>query len=56
MDKDYYRVLLSRSERIREVVSTKISIHGTLITTFGLKRNDSSGAFASVVTMDDLFL
>lgn len=55
VDKRYYRILLSRAERVREMVSKKASVHSTLITTFGLKLNEYSGAFSSVVTMDDLF-
>lgn len=55
VDKKYYRTLLSRSERVREMVSPKVSVHSTLITTFGLKHNEYSGAFSNVVTMDDLF-
>ena len=55
VDKKYYQILLSRPERIREIVSPKMSIHSTLITTFGLVRNEYSGAFTNVVTMDDLF-
>ena len=55
VDKNYYRVLLSRPERIRELVSPKTSIQSTLITTYGLKRNEYSGAFTNVITMDDLF-
>lgn len=55
VDKGYYRVLLSRPERVRELVSPKMSILSTLITTFGLRRNEYSGAFSNVVTMDDLF-
>jgi len=56
VDKNYYRVLLSRPERIKEVVSPKTSIHSTLITTFGLKQNEYSGAFTNVIILDDLFL
>ena len=55
VDKGYYRTLLSRSQRVGEMVSPKISVLSTLITTFGLKRNEYSGAFSSVVTMEDLF-
>lgn len=55
VDKSYYRVLLSRLDRIKEMVSPKISIHSTLITTFGLKRNEYSGVFTNVITLDDLF-
>lgn len=55
VDNNYYRVLLSRPERIREMVSPKISVYSTLITTFGLKHNEYSGVFTNVVTMNDLF-
>lgn len=56
VDKNYYRVLLSRPNQIRKLVSPKISILSTLITTFGLKQNEYSSAFTNVVTMDDLFI
>ena len=55
VDKAYYRVLLGRPDRIKENVSPKMTIHSTLITTFGLKRNEYSGAFTNVITLDDLF-
>lgn len=55
VDKSYYRVLLSRPERLRELISPKTSIYNTLITTFGLKKNEYSGVFVNIVTMDDLF-
>ena len=41
--------------RIREIVSPKVSIQSTLITTYGLKRNEYSNAFTNVVTLEDLF-
>ena len=56
VDKNYYRVLLSRPNQIRKLVSPKISILSTLITTFGLKQNEYSSSFTNVVTMDDLFI
>lgn len=55
VDKSYYKVLLSRAERLREMVSPKISVQSTLITTYGLKHNEYSSAFNNVITMDDLF-
>jgi hypothetical protein len=55
VDKKYYRVLLSRPDQIKKLVSPKISIHSTLITTFGLRQNEYSSAFTNVVTMDDLY-
>ena len=55
VDKKYYRVLLSRPEKIKKAVSPKISVYSTLITTFGLKHNEYSGVFNNVITMDELF-
>ena len=55
VDKAYYRVLLARPDQLRTMISPKMSIHSTLITTFGLKHNEYSGAFISVVTLEDLF-
>ncbi|MBQ8706796.1 MAG: hypothetical protein IJ523_01765 [Succinivibrionaceae bacterium] len=55
VDKNYYRIMLSRPERLREMVSRKMAIYPTLITTFGLKRNEYSSVFSNVVTMEDLF-
>lgn len=55
VDKAYYRILLARPDRIKEVVSPKMSVHSTLITVFGLKRNEYSSAFTNVITLDDLF-
>ncbi len=55
VDKKYCQIILSRPERKREIVSPRMSIRSTLITTFGLVRNEYSGAFTNVVTMDDLF-
>ena len=53
--KEYYKVLLRRQEILAGEVSPKISVHSTLITTFGLTPNEYSGVFANVVTLDDLF-
>ena len=52
---DYYRKILHRQETLRESVSPKMVIRSTLITTFGLKRNEYSGVFTNVITLDDLF-
>ncbi|MCL2728075.1 MAG: ATP-binding protein, partial [Bacteroidales bacterium] len=43
-----------KSTFIRETKSRK-SIHITMITTYGLKRNEYWGNVQSEVTMDDLF-
>ena len=36
-------------------VSPKTVIRSTLITTFGLKKNEYSNVFSNVILMDDLF-
>lgn len=38
-----------------ERLSPKMAVHQTLVSTFGLKRNEYSGTFTQVITMDDLF-
>lgn len=55
VDKDYYAKLLRRQSVLMEKVSPKVSIHSTLITTFGLVDNEYSGAFVNTITMNDLF-
>ena len=55
VDKDYYKTLLRRSEILAQEVSPRISVHSTLITTFGLVKNEYSGVFTNVITLDDLF-
>lgn len=53
--RDYYRVLLGRQALLASEVSPRITVHSTLITTFGLVHNKYSGAFANVITLDGLF-
>ena len=55
VNKEYYKILLHRQELLTKEVSPKTAIHSTLITTFGLVKNEYSGAFVNVVTLDDLF-
>ena len=55
VNKDYYRTLLRREEMILEKVSPRVAVHSTLITTFGVKRNEYSNAFNNVILLDDLF-
>ena len=55
VDSDYYRKILSRQETIRNMVHKKMSVHSTIITTFGLDNNKYRGAFTNVITLDDLF-
>ena len=51
----YSRTLKARKQTLRESVSPKYAIQGTLITTYGLKFNAYSGEFIHCVTLDDLF-
>ncbi|MGN0906575.1 MAG: hypothetical protein ACI4NM_05450, partial [Bullifex sp.] len=55
VDRTYYVKILSRQTALSEMVSSKMAIHSTLITTFGLKNNEYSSAFVSTVVLDDLF-
>ncbi len=55
MDKDYYKILLRRTEILAKEVSPKTVVRSTLITTFGLTKNAYSGVFTNVITLDDLF-
>ena len=53
--KDYHRVLINRQLLLEKELSPKMTIHNTLITTYGLKYSEYSGFFDNVITMDDLF-
>lgn len=41
--KEYYQTLLHRQEILSKEVPAKVSVHNTLITTFGLVYNEYSG-------------
>ena len=56
VNKDYYKTLLNKQELLSKELSPKVIIHNTLITTYGLKYNEYSSAFDSVITLDDLFI
>ena len=53
--KDYYRKLLHRQEMLMEELSPRMAVRSTLITTYGLTRNEYSGIFTNVINLDDLF-
>ena len=55
VDLSYYREVLARQERLLDGLSSKYAVHSTLITPFGLKRNEYAGAFLKAVSLDDLF-
>ena len=54
--KEYYRTIQRRMEMLRTKISPKMSIYSTLITTYGLKKNEYSSAFIKTITFEDLFL
>lgn len=56
VSKSYYKILQQRQDRLSQVVSKKMVVHNTLITTYGLKRNEYAGIFNNVITIDDLFV
>lgn len=55
IDKEYDRQLRERQASFAEETRTRKATLMTLITTFGLKNNEYSGRFQSVVTADELF-
>lgn len=55
VDRDYYLILLNRENLLKKEVSPKVVIRNTLVTTFGLKRNEYSSVFSNVILLDDLF-
>lgn len=55
IDKTYDRVLRNRMQLLTSEISPKVSVYNTLITTYGLHRNEYSDDFVQVVTMEDLF-
>ena len=48
--------LRNRRSAFRLDTETKKSVHITLVTTYGLRKNSHSGIVQSVVTLNDLFL
>ena len=52
----YYRTIMSRIQKLREMISPKMAVQSTLITTYGLKHNEYSSAFIKVISMDDFFM
>lgn len=55
VDKAYYTKILGRQTMLANHISPKMSVHSTLITTFGLAKNEYSSAFTNVIVLDDLF-
>lgn len=55
VDKAYDRTLRNRMSLLAQKISPKTAIYNTLITTYGLKKNEYSGIFQQVITLEDLF-
>lgn len=55
VDLNYFKKLNSRIEAARPFVSKKSCIFNTLITTFGVFKNEYSNVFQNVITLNDLF-
>lgn len=55
VDGSYYRTILSRADKLSQMLPKKTVVRSTLITTFGLTTNEYSSAFVNTITMDDLF-
>ncbi len=55
VDKNYYLKINRRDNVLRECISKKSAIHNTLITTYGIEKNEYSSIFQNVITLDDLF-
>lgn len=55
LNKNDYLKLVRRSGSLSKLVKKKQVVRNALITTFGLKYNEYSSLFNSVITLDDLF-
>lgn len=55
VSKEYFRTIQRRLEMLQMQLPRKMSVYSTLITTYGLKRNEYSGAFIKVITFEELF-
>ena len=50
-----YRIIQRRIEALHAIIPRKMSVYSTLITTYGVKKNEYSGIFVKMITFDDLF-
>lgn len=55
LDKNYHFTLVRRRNLLSDKIPKRAVIHNTLITTYGLKRNEYTSDFMQVITLDDLF-
>ena len=49
VSKDYHFVLERRKRLLSEVIPKKATVYNTLITTYGLRRNEYSGDFTTIL-------
>ena len=54
-DKECHFSLIRKERLLREILPKKVSIHNTLITTFGLRHIEYFSDFVNTITLDDLF-
>lgn len=55
LDKDNYFKLMRKDKTLSSFLNKKQIIRNTLITTFGLRKNEYSSSYQYVITLDDLF-
>ncbi len=55
-DLDCFKKINSRIEAIRPYIPKRACVFSTLITTFGIHKNEYSSVFQNIVVLDDLFL
>ena len=53
--KDYFLKINRRSNLVREKISKKYSVMNTLISTYGIYKNEYYYSFSNSITLDDLF-
>ena len=55
LDKENFLKVNRRANAVKEKISKKASIRNTLVTTYGIYKNEYSSVFTNVITLDDLF-
>lgn len=55
INKDYHMLLTRRRNALSDTLQKRMSIHSTLITTYGLVHNEYRDDFLQVITIDSLF-
>ena len=55
VDKELYMKMLHRKRMLEEKIPARKTVINTLITTFGITKNEYGNIFSNVITLDDLF-